>query len=164
MGGAGSVTGMSDAWGGLTWGDVLAEIERQGRDAFVASVTPGGRPHLAIVWLVVVDDTVHFVGDRTSVKVRNLAATPAVACHWQVPDDDRRQLMIQGEASLVEDLAARRHLWSSGAWGDLAQWYESPDDPQLAFVRIDATRASIVEQAGAGPRSRWRAGDTAAVG
>lgn len=152
---------MSDAWGELTWAEVLAEIERQGRDAFVASVTPAGRPHLAIVWLVVVDGTVHFVGDRSSVKVRNLVATPAVACHWQVPEDDRRQLLIQGEASLVEDASERRHLWDSGAWGDLAQWYETPDDPQLAFVRIDATRASIVEQAGAGPRFRWRAEATA---
>jgi len=155
---------MSEGWGELTWADVLAEIDRQGRDAFVASVTPAGRPHLAIVWLVVVDGTVHFVGDRTSVKVRNLAAAPAVACHWQVPDDDRRQLLIHGQASLVEDATDRRHLWDSGAWGDLAQWYGGPDDPELAFVRIDATRASIVEQAGAGPRSRWRAATASTEG
>ncbi len=148
---------MSDAWGELTWDDVLAEIERQGRDAFVASVTPAGRPHLAIVWLVVVDGVVHFVGDRTSVKVRNLAAAPAVACHWQVLGDDRRQLLLHGEASLVEDPAARQHLWDSGAWGELGQWYGSPADPTLAFVRIEATRASVVEAAGSGPRSRWQA-------
>lgn len=145
----------------MTWDDVVAEIGRQGRDAFVASVSPAGEPHLAIVWLVLVDGVVHFVGDRTSVKMRNLAANPAVACHWQVVNERRDQLFLRGTATLVEDPAERQRLWSSDAWGDLAQWYESPADPGLAFVRIDATLASVAEEAGSGPRRRWRAAATA---
>lgn len=147
-------------WGELTWSEVVAEIGRLGRDAFVASVSPAGRPHLAIVWLVLVDDVVHLVGDRTSVKMRNLAANPAVACHWQVTTDDRSQLYIRGTATLVEDPAERQRLWDSGAWGDLAQWYQSPADPCLAFVRIDAAYASITADAGSGPRHRWHAAPT----
>lgn len=144
-------------WGELTWNGVVAEIGRLGRDAFVATVSPEGKPHLAIVWLVLVDDVIHLVGDRTSVKMRNLTAHPDVACHWQVVSDDRSQLFVRGAATLVEDPAERQRLWDSGAWGDLAQWYQSPADPGLAFVRIDAAYASISEDAGSGPRRRWRA-------
>jgi general stress protein 26 len=149
------VTVVSD-WGEISWDDVVAEIGRQGRDAFVASVTPAGRPHLAIVWLVLVDDVVHLVGDRSSVKMRNLALNPSVACHWQVVNDARDQLYLRGTAALVEDPAERGRLWSSGAWGDLGEWYDSPSDPNLAFVRIDAAHVSITAAAGSGPRRRWR--------
>lgn len=147
-------------WSEATWADVTGCAAALGRDAFVASTTATGEPHLAIVWLVVVGDVFHFVGDRGSVKVRNLAARPAVAAHWQVPDSGacaRCQLYLRGSASLVDEPAERRRLWDSGAWGDLGQWYGGPDDASMAFVRIDTTYASLTEDAGSGPRRRWRA-------
>jgi general stress protein 26 len=146
------------AWGELTWVEVTAEIERQGRDAFVASVSPRGEPHLAIVWLVLVHGVVHFVSDRSAVKASNLAANPAVAAHWQVVDEGRNQLFLRGTAALVEDPVERQRLWDSGAWGDLGQWYGGAADPRLAFISIDAIWASVTEAAGSGPRRRWRAG------
>ena len=142
-----------------TWSDILDVARKLGRNAFVASVDEQARPHLAIVWLVIVQDVFHFVSDRSAVKARNLAARPAVTAHFQVVEEgpnEGEQLFLRGVASLAEVPARRRELWDSGAWGDLGQWYSGPNDPTLAFIRVDATEASITAGFGASGRRAWR--------
>jgi general stress protein 26 len=144
----------------MGWDDVLAAVARLGRNAFVATNGRDRRPHLAIVWVVVVDGVLHVVGDAASVKMRNVAADPAVALHWQVAeegDTEGLQLFVRGEGRLVAEPAERERLWSSGAWGDLGQWYAGPDDPAMAFLRIDAASASLTSGYGGGERRRFRA-------
>ena len=143
----------------VTWDAVLEMAVRLGRNAFIASLGPQGQPHLAVVWVVAPDGRFHFVSDRSAVKAKNLAADPSVAVHWQVVEDgpnEGLQLFVRGTATLVEAPEERLRLWDSGAWGDLSQWYANAQDPTLAFIRIDAVRASIVESYGSGDRRTWR--------
>jgi general stress protein 26 len=141
-----------------TWDEIVAAARRLGRNAFVASVDPRGRPHLAIVWIVLVDDVFHLVSDRASAKVRHLLERPAVAIHWQVSEEGPtagEQLLVRGRAVLVSEPDARRALWDSGAWGDLGQYYQGAEDPSMAFLRFEVDEASIVSGFGGGPGRRW---------
>ena len=143
-----------------TWDEILATVKRLGRNAFVSSVSVASEPHLAVVWVVEVDGELYFVSDRAAAKIRNLRANPATTVHWQVTEEgpnEGLQLLIRARTEQVEDPERRRHLWDSGAWGDLGQWYGGVDDPTLSFVRLAATQASVVEKFGSGARRSWRA-------
>ena len=53
----------------------------EARNVWLATARPDGRPHLAPVWFVVVDDRLWMCTGRDSVRVRNLRANPsASAC------------------------------------------------------------------------------------
>jgi uncharacterized pyridoxamine 5'-phosphate oxidase family protein len=142
----------------LTWSEVIEASRRLGRNASLATVDRSGRPHVAIVWVVAVDDRLHLVSDRTAAKARNLSTNPLLAIHFLVSEEHAgEQLFLRGRADFVEDPGRRLALWDSGAWGDLSTWYGGPLAPELAFVAVDVETASLTANWGNGPSRRWRA-------
>ena len=57
------------------------------RNYWIGSTRPDGRPHVAPVWGVWVDDVLYFSPDSNSRKARNLAVNPQVVVHLESGDE-----------------------------------------------------------------------------
>lgn len=77
----------------LGW-DELAQRYGAAQNWWVATSGASG-PHAVPVWGVVVDGALHFYGDPTSVRSRNLAADPRVVLHLESGSD---VLIVHGSA------------------------------------------------------------------
>ena len=94
-------------------GDELRGFLAQARTLQVASIGPGGRPHLVPMWFAVDGEgRVVFTTYRASQKVRNIRRDPRVTV--LVEDgavyDELRGVMIEGVAELVDDAEATREV------------------------------------------------------
>ena len=87
-----------------------AFLQEGTRTAKCATVTSDGRPHVTPVWFVLDGDDVIFTTWHTSVKARSLRRDPRVSL---CVDDDRPPfafVMIDGSASISEDLTELRRF------------------------------------------------------
>jgi general stress protein 26 len=99
-----------------------------------------------------------FVGSD-SVKVRNIAANPRVALHWQVSEEGDG-LELWGTAAVWDDVDTKRRLWSGLFDYDLNLFAPGGPDgsPGTAFIAITPVRAVAIKQYGIGGLDRWRSG------
>lgn len=96
------VAGPTEGSGLLPWQwatDRLTQV----RYYWLATVRPNHRPHVTPVWGVWHDDMLWFSCSPGSRKARNLLANPAVVA---TTDDPIRPVIIEGDATLVDDEAA----------------------------------------------------------
>lgn len=140
----------------------LDAVKEHGRTlspwAHLATVGADGHPDVApvhpawdgdVLWAMTGDDTV---------KVRNIAANPNVALHWQVTERGDG-LEVWGVATVDTTVETRRRLWNGVFDYDLSQFApDGPDSPGPAFVAVEPRRAVFVKQYGMGGLDRWPAG------
>ncbi len=69
------------------------------RNIWLATVRPDGRPHLAPVWFVHVDDRIWIGTGRGSVRVRNLRSNPAASASLEGGD---APLVAEGTVTIHE--------------------------------------------------------------
>ncbi|MEN8239179.1 MAG: pyridoxamine 5'-phosphate oxidase family protein [Actinomycetota bacterium] len=141
----------------MDWPDVVGHAIRLGPDCFLATVTPQGKPHLAVISPGFIDQRVIVATWESSVKADNLRAGSAVMLHWVVREEtDNDMLLIQGIPRLVDDAHRSRQLWEADCLPyDPADWYQGPDDPELLWVEIEPTYASLHRNLGEGDSSVW---------
>ena len=78
-----------------------------------------------------------FFTDRHSEKIPEIRADPRVVLSYSEPSD-QNYVSISGTASVVEDRAKIRELWSE----PMRTWFpKGPDDPEIALIRVRAERA-----------------------
>lgn len=77
--------GVPDSGGELVSWDRVTERLEQARHYWVATVRPDGRPHVAPIWGVWLDDTFYTEGGGR--KVDNLRANPQIAVHLESGED-----------------------------------------------------------------------------
>ena len=70
------------------------------RNYWIASVSPGGRPHAAPVWGLWHQDAFYFSTHPDSRKGHNIAAQPSVVIHLESGDE---AVMIEGQAEPIEE-------------------------------------------------------------
>lgn len=140
------------------WSDVATQAERLGPDCFLATVTPDGAPHLAVVSPGFVDGVIIVATGEGSVKARNLRAGSGAIFHWVVREETGNDmLLVRGDPHLVEDAGRSRELWEKDCLPyDLGDWYEGPDDPALLWVEIVPSYASLYRNFGEDGSSVWR--------
>jgi general stress protein 26 len=94
--------GIAEANEGLGLFDWNWAVERltSAETYWLATVRPGGQPHVMPVWGVWIDDAFYFSTGSQSQKARNLAQNPRCTICCEVGED---QLMLEGEAVLVND-------------------------------------------------------------
>ena len=134
----------------MEWSDVEEAARRIHWGAFLATADRKGTPHLAFVSPGFAGQSIWVVSDRDTRKVRNVGENPAVALHWPVdPDDTNLQLLVEGRARLVTDEAEKTSLWALEPvpW-QLTDFYDGPGDPNLVFIEILPTRASLAQAFG----------------
>jgi pyridoxamine 5'-phosphate oxidase-like protein len=70
-------------------------------DYWLATVTPGGRPHVMVVWAVLLDDRLWFSSANGSRKARNLRHAPYCSL---ATDQPAEPVVAEGPVELVTDL------------------------------------------------------------
>lgn len=92
----------ADPSGLLPWSWAETRL-RESHDFWLATVTPGGRPHLMPVWAVWTGEVLWFSSSLRSAKARNIAAGSAVSI---ATEDPYEPVVVEGTAEIVTDPAA----------------------------------------------------------
>ena len=84
----------------------VSERMAASRNYWICTTRPDGRPHVAPVWGVWLDEALYFGSDRQSRKAKNIAANPTVVIHLESGDE---VVIIEGDAKLenTPDVLAR---------------------------------------------------------
>ena len=138
--------------------DVRAEAERPGRTAYLATVRPDARPHVAPVAMSWHGDHLNTFVLGTSTKVTNLRANPAASVHYPVAEATGwDSLIVDGTAEIVETPEGRRALWDTMGY-DLDPFEPGgPDSDGHVFVVIAPSKALVLRRYGLDGREVWRA-------
>ena len=83
----------------------IAEFIDHSRTATLATVSPGGRPHLVAMWYAVLDGEIWFETKAKSQKAVNLRRDPTVTVMIEDGEtyDTLRGVSIDGSAEIVDD-------------------------------------------------------------
>jgi PPOX class probable F420-dependent enzyme len=94
--------------------DEVTSFLRQGRTATIATIGPGGFPHLVAMWYGVLDGKVYFETKAKSQKVVNLRRDPKVSCSVEAGEsyDQLRGVAIEGTATIIDDTSADEY-WAA---------------------------------------------------
>jgi PPOX class probable F420-dependent enzyme len=136
--------------------EVKEETVRLSNWAHLATVGADGNPDVVPVWPAWHDDTLWIFSNTNSVKVRNIAANPNVALHWQV-DESGDGVEVWGKASVDTDVETKRRLWTGVFTYNLDDF--APDgleSPENCFVAVHPERALALKQYGMAGRDIWR--------
>jgi PPOX class probable F420-dependent enzyme len=97
----------------MTDEEVTSFLE-QGRTATIATIGPGGFPHLVAMWYGLVGEKVCFETKAKSQKVVNLRRDPRISCSVEAGEtyDQLRGVAIEGTATIIEDTSADEY-WAA---------------------------------------------------
>jgi hypothetical protein len=113
----------------LSWNWAL-DLLASSRNACLATTRPDGRPHVAPLWLVVVDQAIWFWTPETTTKGTNLANDNRVALHVESGDDvaiiEGHALRVEGTPKVLDAYAAE---------------YDSNDLDPYAFWTVEVESA-----------------------
>jgi general stress protein 26 len=126
--------------------------------AHLATVGADGKPDVTPVHPCWEGDTLWVLVGTDSVKVRNVAANPHVAMHWQVTAAGDG-LEVWGTASVHADVETKRRLWTGVFDYDLNAFAPGGPDasPGTAFMAIRPERALYLGAYGMRGTERWHA-------
>lgn len=143
----------------MTLDDVRAYHQALSPWVHIATVGADGEPDVAPVHPCWEGDVLWTMCGAGSVKVRNAAANPSVACHWQVTEKGDG-LLLWGTATFHDDLDTKRRLWTGVFDYDLNAFAPGGADnsPGTGFLAITPTRATYLGMYGVGGRRTWKAG------
>jgi PPOX class probable F420-dependent enzyme len=91
--------------------DEVAAFLEQGRTATIATIGPGGFPHLVAMWYGLVGGRVCFETKAKSQKAVNLRRDPRVSCSVEAGEsyDQLRGVAIEGTATIVDDTSSEEY-------------------------------------------------------
>lgn len=139
--------------GHIPWSRVLEQLQRS-RNYWLATVRADGRPHVAPLWGIWLDDRLYFEGEPTTRWARNLAANPSVSANLENGCD---VVIVEGLAELFT-LDPELRLRLIEEWRVKYGMYgPQPDTEQLYRLQPRVVRAwseSMLDGA------RWKFGDS----
>ncbi|MEM9035377.1 MAG: pyridoxamine 5'-phosphate oxidase family protein [Actinomycetota bacterium] len=138
--------------------DVKAHGTRLSPWAHIATVGADGKPDVVPVHPCWEGEILWTMCGKDSVKVRNVAANPNVALHWQVTENGDG-LEVWGTAEYVDDLDTKRRLWDGVFDYDLNAFAPGgpENSPDTGFLAVRPERALYLAQYGMGGREVWKA-------
>jgi PPOX class probable F420-dependent enzyme len=95
-------------------GEEVTSFLEQSRTATIATIGPGGFPHLVAMWYGLVAGKVYFETKAKSQKVVNLRRDPRVSCSVEAGEsyDQLRGVAIEGMAAIIDDTSADEY-WAA---------------------------------------------------
>ena len=138
--------------------EIRTEAARYDRTAYLATVTPDGRPHVAPVAVAWHGDRLQTFVLGTSTKVRNLRQNPSVSVHYPVSEATGwDSLIVDGRARIIDTVDERRALWGTMGY-DLDPFEPGgPESDNHVFITIEPTNALVLRRYGLDGRATWRA-------
>ena len=130
----------------MIWDDFTTAATEISWITYLATTGEDRRPHVAPVSVGFSEETIWFASTDSSRKIRNLRENPSVAFHWPVGiGSGPGELFARGLATVHDDKEARGRLWSELDFAyDLAMFFQSADHPDLVFVEVAITHASLL--------------------
>lgn len=127
---------------------------RDSHDYWVATVTPGGHPHLMPVWGAWTGDALWFSSSLRSAKARNVAAGSAVSVST---DNPYEPVVLEGPAEIVADLdALRTFLDTVNAKYKTTYGMDMLDPATTASIRVRPRKVfGMLEKDFGGSPTRW---------
>ncbi|MEX0682906.1 MAG: pyridoxamine 5'-phosphate oxidase family protein [Dehalococcoidia bacterium] len=142
--------------GQLTW-DWARERLEDSHNYFLGTSRPDGRPHIMPVWGIWLNGRFLFSTGESSVKARNLAASPAAVV---TTENAEEVVIVEGTAALETDAAALAEF--AAVYNEKYDWEIDTSAggiwavaPRVAFAFIEAAD-DFTETA-----TRWRFPDSA---
>jgi PPOX class probable F420-dependent enzyme len=91
--------------------DQVTSFLEQCRTATIATIGPGGFPHLVAMWYALHDGRVCFETKARSQKVANLRRDPTISCSVEAGEsyDQLRGVAIEGSASIIDDTSSEEY-------------------------------------------------------
>jgi PPOX class probable F420-dependent enzyme len=120
----------------------VAEFIEQSRTATMATVGPGGYPHLVAMWYAVIDGKIWFETKARSQKVQNLRRDDRITCMIEdgITYDQLRGVSIEGRGVISED---PDEIWAVGV--DVFERYNGPyTDEMKPFVEAMLRKRVVV--------------------
>ena len=137
--------------GALPWRTVDLTLQVT-RSAWLSTTRPDGRPHVAPVWGLWLEEVFYFSSDRASRKARNLEANPALVVHLESGDD---VVILEGVAERVADMTALTAF--ADAYNAKYGFRPDPANPDYAVFRLRPRVAHAwTEQDFPLTATRWR--------
>jgi PPOX class probable F420-dependent enzyme len=87
----------------------VEELLTKARNYWIATASPDGRPHMAPVWGMWVDNVFYFSTGPKSRKARNFRRNPQVSVH---PECDNEAVIIEGRVELLDDVETLKPLYA----------------------------------------------------
>lgn len=141
----------------ITLDEVKATAAALSPLAHLATVRANGSPDVVPVHPAWEGDTVWAMVGAGSVKVRNVAANPKVAMHWQVGEAGDG-VELWGDARVHTDLETKQRLWTGVFDYDLNLF--APGGPEAegsAFIAIEPAKVLVLYAYGMKGMKRWTA-------
>ena len=97
----------------MTGDEVTSFLERS-RTVTMATIGPGGFPHLVAMWYGLLDGKVYFETKVKSQKVVNLRRDPRISCSAEAGQtyDQLRGVAIEGTAAIIDDTTSDEY-WAA---------------------------------------------------
>jgi PPOX class probable F420-dependent enzyme len=151
--------------------DEVTSFLQQSRTATIATVGPGGFPHLVAMWYGLVDGKVHFETKAKSQKVVNLRRDPKLSCSVEAGRsyDQLRGVAIEGTATIIDDTSSDEY-WAAAI--SVFERYQGTYQPELrpaveymmhkrVVIRVDPRRVRSWDHRKLGLAAMPVAGSTA---
>ena len=152
--------------------DEAASFLRQSRKATVATIGPGGFPHLVAMWYgLSPDGQLVFETKAKSQKVVNLRRDPTISCSVEAGEsyDQLRGVAIEGSAVIIDDTSSEEY-WAVAV--GIFERYQGPYTEEMrpfveqmmnkrVVVRIDPMRVRSWDHRKLGLAAMPVAGSTA---
>jgi PPOX class probable F420-dependent enzyme len=149
----------------------MALFLQQSRTATIATIGPGGFPHLVAMWYGLLDGKVCFETKLKSQKVVNLRRDPRVSCSVEAGEtyDQLRGVAIEGTAAIIEDTSSDEY-WAAAV--SVFERYQRPYTEEMrpfveqmmnkrVVIRVDPVRVRSWDHRKLGMAAMPVAGSTA---
>lgn len=138
----------------IPWSEVAALIDGAGL-AHLATASPEGEPHVALVSAVRDGDAILIATRTTSGKARDLRANPRVSLMWQ---GNSAETYLWGDVSLITDSPTKVAVWNSGLFPfPLEHFFGAAESDGWVLVRATPTRVvAMVQTESALERRVWQ--------
>lgn len=122
----------------------IATFLEQSRTATMATIGPGGLPHLVAMWYGLIDGRLYFETKAKSQKVVNLRRDPRIVCSVEagLSYDQLRGVSIEGTTTIIEDTEDDEY-WAAGI--SVFERYQGPySDEMQPFVEMMMNKRVVV--------------------
>jgi PPOX class probable F420-dependent enzyme len=126
--------------------DEVTAFLRESRTATVATIGPGGFPHLVAMWYgLSAEGRVLFETKAKSQKVVNLRRNPAISCSVEAGEsyDQLRGVAIEGSAVIIDDTSSAEY-WAAAV--SMFERYQGPyTDRQRPLVEQMMNKRVVIK-------------------